>query len=271
MYDHRHMHRSVAAELARLSAQVDATWEREATILRARGLHGPMSVADVGAGPGLHAERLLEAFPEARVTAVEPDPELRREAELTLEGFDDRVTVTDGALPETGLPSRHFDVAIARFVFQHLDAPAAAAQELRRMLAPGGRVFLIDVDDALGPVIEPPMKGLARAAAELDERQRRGMGDRLIGRKLPSLLLAAGFVDIAVDALVLHSAEVGFAPFLAQLDPDRLTPLIQEQRLRPDALDRLRKEVDAWSADPAATAIQVSLVVSGRRRPRRAS
>ena len=268
MYDSRDSHRSAAAELSRLATQVDATWSREETIFAARGVADGASLVDLGAGPGYFAERALDRWPGAHATVVDPDTDLRLEAAAVLERFGDRAAVVDGALPRTGLPSRRFDVAFARYVFQHLEAPARAAEEMRRVLLPGGRAFVIDIDDDLGPVIDPPLPALARAAAGMEEQRQAHPGDRRIGRRLPGIMTAAGFVDVAVDAVVLHSSEIGLAPFLAQIDVDRLAPYVRAGRLPADTLERLRGEVDAWAARPDATALQVAVVVSGRRRAR---
>ena len=45
-------------------------------------------------------------------------------------------------LPDTGLPSRHFDYVTLSHVIEHVPDPRATLQEMRRILKPGGRLWV---------------------------------------------------------------------------------------------------------------------------------
>ena len=87
---------------------------------------------DVGCGPGTLAAGARAAGLD--VVATEPDPEM---AGLAATLLDD---VLVAGLPDLPVASDGFDAVIANFVLNHVDDPAAAARELVRVAAPGGRV-----------------------------------------------------------------------------------------------------------------------------------
>ena len=53
-------------EVDRLKAQVQLGWEKEFRTLKWLGLKDGMNILDVGAGPGVYCEKLLENLPNSR-------------------------------------------------------------------------------------------------------------------------------------------------------------------------------------------------------------
>ncbi len=51
-------------------------------------------------------------------------------------------TVTQGGLPDTGLPSERFDVVTLSHVIEHVHDPLATLKEIFRILKPGGQIWL---------------------------------------------------------------------------------------------------------------------------------
>ena len=89
---------------------------------------------DVGTGAGAVAAAGLRRG--ARVTAVDPDPDMRRLAGRSAPDAE----VLDGALPDLDLPDEAFDAVVANFVLNHVGDPLASAAELARVVRPGGWV-----------------------------------------------------------------------------------------------------------------------------------
>lgn len=88
-------------------------------------------VIDFGAGAGTFAGPVAAFAPE--LTPVEPDAALR--AVLVQRGFAPAAHVRD-------LPDDAFDYAYTLNVLEHIDDDVGALRELRRKLAPGGRLLV---------------------------------------------------------------------------------------------------------------------------------
>lgn len=100
----------------------------------------PGSVAaDVGSGTGILTLQLLEMG--IKVFAVEPNEDMRQFAEQELGGAEDFVSVA-GTAENTTLPEGSVDFVFAASAFHWFD-PLAFNVECKRILNPGGRVFLI--------------------------------------------------------------------------------------------------------------------------------
>ena len=110
------------------------------------------------------------------------------------------VEFISGDIYNMSLPADSFDFVIARFLFQHLDAPGKALAEMIRTVKPGGYVCLIDIDDQLEiqyPDLEEDVEGLYRSFRLLQKLEN---GDRMVGRKLTNYLYNAG-CEIVVTIL----------------------------------------------------------------------
>jgi len=91
------------------------------------------TVVDLGAGTGLFVRAFREWFPSVSVVAVEPAEAMRSASGLQmLEGDASAIPVPDGSV----------DVVWMSTVVHHIPDLAAAGEELRRVLRPGGRVVL---------------------------------------------------------------------------------------------------------------------------------
>ncbi len=98
---------------------------------------------DVGAGTGFVTEALLAAGLE--VCAVDESPEMLERLRAKLAGRG-RLTVLPGGAGRLPLPSASVDFVFANMLLHHAGDPAAAIAEMARVLKPGGRVVLTDLD-----------------------------------------------------------------------------------------------------------------------------
>ncbi|MCG0240108.1 MAG: class I SAM-dependent methyltransferase [Firmicutes bacterium] len=100
-------------------------------------------VVDVGAGTGNLALALLAAG--YRVVAVEPSPGMRAVARAKLTGRP--VPVVPGHFLDLPLPDGAAAAAVSTYAFHHLPdrEKARAAEELLRVVRPGGRVVIADI------------------------------------------------------------------------------------------------------------------------------
>jgi SAM-dependent methyltransferase len=109
-----------------------------------RRWHGDIAasrtILDLGAGPGIFAARLAAAHPRARVLALEPSAELCRADPHAF-----RARARAEALP---LADDSIDMAVCLSAIRHVADRARALAELRRVIAPSGVLYIVELDPA---------------------------------------------------------------------------------------------------------------------------
>lgn len=95
--------------------------------------------ADIGCGTGKFAEQLLSLG--CTVIGVEPNADMREAASALAERYD-RFSLLPGSDTATGIDSGTADAVTAAQAFHWFD-PDGFRKECRRILKPGGKVFLI--------------------------------------------------------------------------------------------------------------------------------
>jgi SAM-dependent methyltransferase len=150
-------------------------------------------VLDAGTGSGVVARHLAERAPGASVVGCDLSERRMARAREAARGIDNlEFRVEDVRC--LSFADGSFDVIVCRYVLQHLEPamrPRALA-ELTRCLRPGGQLCVVDVDGAftnVHPVLEPLPELIARLRSD-------DTVDLEVGRKLPSMLIAAGLSAI---------------------------------------------------------------------------
>ncbi|MEM8639546.1 MAG: methyltransferase domain-containing protein [Cyanobacteria bacterium P01_G01_bin.54] len=259
-------HRDLESELHRLRAQLALTWKKEARNLQWLGLKDGMSVLELGSGPGFSTENLLQLLPNSAITAVEVDPVMVEQTRQQLQTYPaDRFQLRDVNANDTGLPDHSQDFAIARLLFQHLPEPLAVAQEVWRVLKPGGTFVITDVDGDLFWLFEPPLPEAALISERLNQAQAQQGGDRNISRKLWRLLQTAGFQTLNLELIAAQSDDLGLPAFLPQLDPDLLQRLVTVGLLGELELEQIAQAREAFVTAPDPWVLLMWFMVSGSK------
>jgi SAM-dependent methyltransferase len=258
---------ALPGELDRLEAQAALTFAEELRLLRELGLGemmtggapGRPALLEVGAGTGALTRRLAAALPGAAVIALDADATLLRH--LPARGMPRPVCADARALP---LADGTISAVVFRYVLQHLRDPRPALREAHRVLRPGGRVYVIEVDAGLWGLAEPADPALASVYTRAAAAQHGAGGDRLIGRKLPVLLRDTGFHDVIVRPFAVTSDDHPVDDFAPHLGPGRLVPLVEAGTL---SLADLALATAGWSrfrANPDAWVMLLGLLGAGQ-------
>ncbi len=104
-------------------------------------------LVDVGCGAGDDLLYLASSSPfPLRLTGVDPERTSLAAARKRAEGLGGEITFLEGSFAGLPLESDVADVIRCDRVFQHLTDPMAALAEMMRVVKPGGRVVVVDVD-----------------------------------------------------------------------------------------------------------------------------
>ena len=99
---------------------------------------------DVGIGDGLMT--LMLAQVAERVTAVDISPRMLEQLSVRAKAAGlDNIDLVEGELERLPLPDASFDVAVLAQALHHAEQPLCALEEAHRVLAPGGKILVIDL------------------------------------------------------------------------------------------------------------------------------
>ena len=195
-------------------------------------------ILDVGCGPGYYVAELAEAVgPDGAVTGIDGSEAMLGLARRRSEALPNTAFVQGDA---AALPFEDgsFDAAVSVQVMEYVPDVAGALAEVHRVLRPGGRAVIWDVD---WPTVswhsEDPDR-MRRVLAAWDTH----LVHPALPRRLAPLLRGAGFEDVSMEAHAFATAElteqayggslVGvIEPFAAQVgDADEVQAWAAEQR-----------------------------------------
>jgi ubiquinone/menaquinone biosynthesis C-methylase UbiE len=122
-------------------------YERVAADVAAAGLPQGARVLDVGTGPGRIPLAIARALPALRVEGLDQSPEMIAQARrnATDAGLDGALRFTVGDVADLPYPDASFDLIVSTLSQHHWADAAAGLRELRRVLRPGGQVWIYDL------------------------------------------------------------------------------------------------------------------------------
>lgn len=189
----------------RMMAGMVERWVRDA------GVEG-REWLDLGCGPG-HDTALLCRLGGKKVVGMDINPELLEQAkESYSEEFQGVVSFQEGSASNIPLEDSSVDMVLVKLVLQHVvgEAREKVVSELFRVLKPGGKVLIVDVDDSNGSFVAPEPEGLRQAldlfmkTLQENEGSEFGANDRRVAKKLTPTLRKVGFskVQLRTDSVV---------------------------------------------------------------------
>jgi arsenite methyltransferase len=166
-------------------------------------------VLDVGCGPGFYATELLaDVGSNGAVVGIDTSSAMLAAAKRRCEGRDN-ASFQEGSVTSLPLEERSFDRVLCVQVLEHVSEVAGALAELHRVLRPGGRAVVWDVD----------WSTLSWHSADPERMQRmlRAWGSHLahpaLPRTLTGALRATGFTEIHAEGHVFVTTELDTETF----------------------------------------------------------
>jgi len=165
-------------------------------------LHEGMRVLDAGCGSGILARHLARQHPGCAIVGCDLSEIRVHQAQDAAKDVPNlHFEVRDLVLLD--YPEGHFDIIICRYVLQHLpqEIRSTVLANFLRRLKPGGRLVTIDFDGGFLNLHPQPSSWLQEALRMMETQF---PVDLRIGRKLPHLLVQAGFSEIGWRIEVLE-------------------------------------------------------------------
>jgi ubiquinone/menaquinone biosynthesis C-methylase UbiE len=189
--------RDLAARLERRARAEDEVEARE-VYLDLLGIADGERVLDVGCGSGAVTRAIARRVGDRGVAVgLDQSPALLAVArELAREeGPEGRIEFHEGSALQLPFPDRSFAVVVCATVLSHVPGGEAALPELARVLRPGGRLGVFDMDTDMTTFTHPDRELTRRIVAAASDVT---AVDGWLVRRMPSLFVQAGLTDVRV-------------------------------------------------------------------------
>jgi SAM-dependent methyltransferase len=221
--------RAPVQELARFLAEVDrlpGIRAIRAAMREAVALRPGLRLLDAGCGSGIETARLAQANPRALITGLDRNVELLRDAPRG-------PTWLEGDLLDPGLRAQSFDVVRTERVLMYVPDLHRALDALLRLLVPGGRLVLFELD--YGATILAPSRRGERVVRRAGDLLDGSLPQPRAGRQLPRLLAERGVRDVVAEPYTFAVNEpvwrrIVYATLAPLADPELLAYLDEAAR-----------------------------------------
>jgi arsenite methyltransferase len=192
-----------------LAQQMEVVYRSRDVVRRRRLVYQALAaepgerILDVGCGPGFYVSELLDQVgPDGSVVGVDASPQMLAVAAHRSEG---RPNVSFHQSDATSLPVEDagFDRVVCVQVLEYVSEVEAALRDIHRVLRPGGRAVVWDVDWATLSWHSHDSARMERALRAWDEH----LADPVLPRTLAPRMRAVGFEDVAMEGRVFATAE----------------------------------------------------------------
>ena len=143
--DFPYLHGFSSKEQNRLKSQAKFA---EHTVYQNINFSSTKKVLEVGCGVGAQSEILLRRFPDIKLTGIDLNDKQLQAARLNLGALafaEGRYDLQLMSAENLKFEAESFDGAFICFVLEHIPDPGRVLSEVRRVLSPGGVVYITEV------------------------------------------------------------------------------------------------------------------------------
>jgi len=201
--NHQYLHGFSEAEQERLKKQADFV---EPQVYKNIDLTEVKNLLEVGCGVGAQSHILLRRFPKINLTGIDFSEKQLGAAEQLLSNVPyakGRYKLHQMNAQEMTFKNKSFDGAFLCWVLEHVPDPLKVMQEVRRVLKPGGIVYITEVTNS-SFFLNPYSPNLWKYWMAFNDYQYEHAGDPFVGAKLGNFLSAAGFQNIQTKVVTFH-------------------------------------------------------------------
>lgn len=169
--------------------------------LEAAGMEGVRRAADIGCGTGTMSRWLAERMGEgSKVDAIDISEDQLAVARMTQPAAGSgTITYSLASAYEPKLPNAHYDIVFVRLVLCHLKEPDQAVAAMAKLLKPGGRLVIVDMD-MYSFLAMPPSEHYQRWLEVARAHQHNIGVDYAVGTRLHELLSGSGLATTFLAA-----------------------------------------------------------------------
>ena len=251
-----------------LRAQARMIWPLEQPLLEGLGVGRAARLVDLGCGTGEFAGRVAAAWPQVQVTGLDLfDGHLARARAAHSAAACPNLDFVQGDARATGLPADHADVVTLRHLLHALPDVDRVLVEARRILRPGGLLYIL-AEDYAGLLFDAPSEAAQRLFLDATPALAAHGTNLLHGRAAHREMRQAGFDRVTVTPLVVDTSNTPRAVFAEMLEfwRDGYAAFIATSGGFEEADIRARFDaLVATTLDPDRYACWLLLAVSGHK------
>lgn len=252
-----YLHGFSRAEQERLRRQARFA---EHTIYQNVNFSANKKILEVGCGVGAQSEILLRRFPDLHLTGVDLSETQLEAAQKYLHELSfakDRYELRQMSGDDLKFAAKAFDGAFLCFVLEHVPEPLRVLSEVRRVLQPGGVVYITEVLNS-SFFLDPYSPQVWKYWMAFNDYQNDQSGDPFVGGKLGNLLTQCGFqrVETEVKTWFLDNRHPQkrkeIIEFWSELLSSASEQLIKAKYVEPETVEGMKKEMSIVANDPNA-------------------
>jgi ubiquinone/menaquinone biosynthesis C-methylase UbiE len=218
------------------------------------------NVLEVGCGVGAQSEILLRRFPDMHLTGIDLADAQLKECKRYLGELPyakNRFDIKKMDATQLEFAPKSFDGAFLCWVLEHMTDPLRVLSEVRRMLAPGGKIVVNEVMNS-SFFLDPYSPNVWQYWMAFNDYQNSIGGDPFVGMKLGNLLLSLGFKDIETSMKTWHfdnrwpEKRKESIDFWQELMLSAADQLVKAGQVTQEVVDGAREEMKRVANDPNA-------------------